>query len=297
MIALLLLFLAEAPLPDFDRLWNYGDPAATEAKFRELLPAAVKSGDLEYLLQLKTQIARTLGLQGKFGEAHALLDSVEAGLRPERSVARVRYLLERGRVLNSGGAPGKARPFFAEAFEQGKAAGADFHAIDAAHMMGIVEPPEKQVEWHERSLELARKSADRRAQGWTGTILHNYGFTLLDLGRAEEALGRFRESLEVRKGQGKPEDIELAEWCVAHALRKLARLDEALEIQRRLEKAKAERGAPDGYVFEEIAECLLAKSDAEGAKPWFARAHEALKGDPFVEPDRLARMAKLGGKG
>lgn len=32
-------------LPRFDRLWNYDDPAGTEAKFREILPEA--AGDAE----------------------------------------------------------------------------------------------------------------------------------------------------------------------------------------------------------------------------------------------------------
>ena len=30
------------PLPDFDSLWNYDDPAATEEKFRELLTKHVE---------------------------------------------------------------------------------------------------------------------------------------------------------------------------------------------------------------------------------------------------------------
>ena len=62
--------------PDFDSLWNYNKPAETEAKFRQLLPMAEESGDPAYLAELKTQIARTLGLQQKFDQAHTLLDSV-----------------------------------------------------------------------------------------------------------------------------------------------------------------------------------------------------------------------------
>ena len=30
-------------LPDLQPLWDYGDPAATEARFRAVLPAAVNS--------------------------------------------------------------------------------------------------------------------------------------------------------------------------------------------------------------------------------------------------------------
>lgn len=46
-------------LPDFDKLWNFGDPAGTKKKFKEIVPTAKASGNKDYLLQLLTQIART----------------------------------------------------------------------------------------------------------------------------------------------------------------------------------------------------------------------------------------------
>src|SRR5437762_3493884 len=102
-------------LPDFDKLWDYGNPAETERRFRELLPVAEGSGNLAYLLELKTQLARTLGLQRKFEEAHLILDKVEPLLSPEMNRVRVRYLLERGRAFNSSKHPDEARPLFLEA--------------------------------------------------------------------------------------------------------------------------------------------------------------------------------------
>jgi hypothetical protein len=35
------------PLPDFDAWWDYDQPAATEQRFRELLPQADTSGSAE----------------------------------------------------------------------------------------------------------------------------------------------------------------------------------------------------------------------------------------------------------
>jgi hypothetical protein len=93
--------VAPERLPDFDALWDYGDPAATEVKFREVLPMAKASGDASYHAQLLTQIARTQGLQMKFDHAHSTLDMVEGMLADDMTVARIRYLLERGRVYNS----------------------------------------------------------------------------------------------------------------------------------------------------------------------------------------------------
>src|SRR4249919_3318384 len=92
-------------LPEFDSLWNYDDPAGTEAKFRELLPKAQAAGDSAYRAELLTQIARTQGLQQKFGEANATLDQADALIQPEMKTARVRSLLERGRGLNSSKEP------------------------------------------------------------------------------------------------------------------------------------------------------------------------------------------------
>ena len=61
------------PPPDFDKLWDFNDPAATEQTFRALLPRAAGSGDESYRAQLLTQIARAQGLQRKFDEAHGEL--------------------------------------------------------------------------------------------------------------------------------------------------------------------------------------------------------------------------------
>src|SRR3972149_4139316 len=121
--------------PDFDSLWNYDKPAETEAKFREILPLAQKSGDIDYLAEIMTQIARTLGLQQKFDQAHTLLDSVEVLLKDAGQRPQVRYLLERGRVYNSSGQKEKALSLFEDAWENASKAKLDFFAIDAAHML------------------------------------------------------------------------------------------------------------------------------------------------------------------
>src|SRR6185503_17006841 len=86
-------------LPDFDALWNYGDPAATEAQFQALLPAAGAAP--AYHAALLTQIARAQGLQRQFDAAHETLDAAERLIASNMTSARIRLLLERGRVYNS----------------------------------------------------------------------------------------------------------------------------------------------------------------------------------------------------
>lgn len=273
---------------DFDLLWNYNKPAETEAKFRSLLR---KAPDEEYRLELLTQIARCLGLQRKFEEAHETLNEVE-GQGPDGRV-RVRYLLERGRVFNSSGEKEKAKPLFEEAFALASQLGEEFFAIDAAHMMGIVEPPHRALEWNERALAFAETANDERARNWRGSLCNNIGWTYHDQGRCNDALGMFEKALEARVLEGDREKILVGRWCIARCLRSLGRLDEALEIQRELASARELAIEPDGYVQEELGECLLALGRADEAKPHFASAYEQLSQDAWLAANEGARLERL----
>src|SRR5687768_2612862 len=119
--------------------------------------------DEDSRLQLLTQIARALGLQRKFDDAHTILDTAETAMALDMATVRVRYLLERGRLFNSSQQPERARPFFLDAWERGRAAKLDDFAVDAAHMMAIVEPLEKKLAWNERAVAVAESSSDSRA--------------------------------------------------------------------------------------------------------------------------------------
>ena len=286
-------------LPNFDRLWDYRKPDETEKRFRELLPKAEASGNLDYHLQLLTQLARTQGLQKKFDEAHAILDQVEQKLTNDVPIAKVRYLLERGRAFNSSKHPDKARVLFLEAWDLSRQVKSDRFAVDAAHMMGIVEPPEKQLAWSEKALAIVEKSEDKRLKGWLGALYNNIGWSYFELKRYEDALDMHRKGLAWResiKQQGVP--VLIARWAVARMLRALERYDEALKIQREVLEARKAIGEEGGYVYEEIGELLLATGKAEEAKPYFVKAWELLKGEDWLkndEPERYARLRKLAG--
>jgi tetratricopeptide (TPR) repeat protein len=286
-------------LIDFDQLWDYDQPAETARRFTELLPAAQASGDVSYTLQLLTQIARAQGLSRKFEDAHHTLDEVETSLTPERSVARIRYLLERGRVFNSSKHPDRARPLFLQAWEASQQAGEDFYAIDAAHMLGIIEPPNDQLAWNLKAVAIAEKSADERARNWLGSLYNNIGWTYHDSGRYEDALAIFQKALEFRQRQASPKPIHIARWCIGRTLRSLNRTSEALEIQRDLLRQHEQTGERDGYVYEELAECLLTEGNSEAAH-YFKLAYETLSQDTWLaenEPTRLQRLHTLGENG
>ncbi len=289
---------APEPLPDFDSQWDYSDPAGTELVFRRILAETADEADASYRAQLLTQIARTQGLQRQFDAAHATLEEAQGELRGEMPTAYVRYLLERGRVLNTAGEPAEARPCFMEAWLLSHDSDLDGYAVDAAHMLGIVESGEEALRWNLRALELAERSSDPGAQRWRGSLHNNIGWTFHEDRDYDRALAHFERALELRREEGKEENIRIARWCVARCLRSLARLEEALGIQRELEQEIAGLDNPDGYVAEEIGECLLALGRREEARPYFAQAYRRLSQDPSLvegEPLRLRRLRALAG--
>jgi tetratricopeptide (TPR) repeat protein len=153
--------------------------------------------------------------------------------------------------------------FFLQAWEAAGEQGEDLYAVDAAHMLGIVEPPTEQLAWSLRALELAERSVDLRAQNWRGSLYNNIGWTHHDAGRYEDALTVFEKALERREAQGKAREIRIAHWCIGKTLRSLGRVTEALAMQRQLRSEIKEAGDPDRYVEEEIAACLLAIGQEE----------------------------------
>jgi tetratricopeptide (TPR) repeat protein len=281
-------------LPDLAALWDFSQPAQTEARFRDLLPAAQSSGDRDYHLQLLTQIARAQGLQRQYDRAHATLDHVRDVMDEQLKTVQARYLLERGRCFNDTGQYENAKANFLRAWELAQAERLDGYAVDAAHMLGIIEPADDDaLAWNLRAAEYAQASADPDARRWLGTLQNNIGWTYYKTGRYADALAVFDDALAFRQAQGKPGPIRIARYCVAKALRVLGRLDDALAAQQSLLGEFERTGEPDGYVLEEIAECLLALRRPDDAAPYFARAYKVLSKDPWFPPDETARLTRI----
>ncbi len=285
---------AAMAVADFDQLWNYGDPAGTEARFRELLPAASAAGDPDLHAQLLTQIARCQGLQRRFDDARRTLGEAEHLLAGRAGTAAVRLQLERGRVLNSEGNQAASLPHFQAALDAARARKLDFYAVDAAHMLGIAAGAEAGLAWNLEAIEMARASKDERARGWLGSLLNNTGWSYHDAGDPARALELFQQALDYRRQQGKQPELRIAAWCVGRCLRSLGRLEEALAMQRDLEQQWAAAGSEgDGYVYEELAELLLALERSGEAKPYFARAQALLAADPWLQANEEARLERL----
>ena len=283
--------------PDLHRLWDYNDPAGTESKFRAVLANVETLDDPSYHAELLTQIARAQGLQRQFDEAHRTLDEAAAMIDGDMHRAKVRWLLERGRVFNSSGSADNAKPLFVEAWESASRQDIDGLAVDAAHMVAVVEVSEAALKWNHKALDLANSSYDPEAQRWKSSLCNNIGWSHHSNGDYDKALTCFERALQHRQPEGKADDIRVAQWCVARCLRSLERVEEALAIQRELEDQTADTENPDGYVYEELAECLYALGRIDEAKPYFRRAHELLSRDQCLvdsEPQRIERLVELG---
>jgi tetratricopeptide (TPR) repeat protein len=281
-------------LPDFDSLWDYSDPEATEIKFREMLQQ-IPTNDSAHL-ELLTQIARAQGLQRKFEDAHQTLNEVEKELQ-KASRAKVRYLLERGRVFNSSKQQEKAKPYFEHALSEAKRLQEDFYAVDTIHMLAILADPASALTLNLQAIQLAESSQQERARNWLGSLYNNMGWIYHDMGKYESALEMFQKAEAFRRSKGEAGSIRIASWAVARVMRSLNRIEEALSKQLELEKEFESAGETDGYVFEEIGECLLLLNRKDEAGPYFAKAYEFLRQDRFLveqEPERIERLKQLG---
>ena len=266
---------------DLSQLWDFNQPAVSEQRFRAALAAA--TGDDALILQ--TQIARTFGLRGDFAHAQQILDGIEPQVESAGAEVRVRHALERGRTLSSATHPPEsqtepvksaARAAYLHALDIAQAERLDDLAIDALHMLAFVDTdPADQLEWGLQALSVLEGSAQPAARRWEGSLRNNVGYALHQQGRYAEALGQFELALAFRQRAGDAEQIRVATWMVAWTLRALGRLDEALDMQLRLERECEAAGAPDPYVFEELELLYRARNDTSRADAYAGRRRTA----------------------
>ncbi len=267
-----------------DSLWTIAEPDKGLLKLRTALVAYPGSAD-----ELHTQIARSLGLQGRFDEAWEEFSTIS---KVHSSIVEIRMQLEKGRLMNSSGNRNDSMPYFLKALKLAEQEHFDFYAIDAAHMLGIVSEGQESIRWNEAGLQLAANSKIQRAQNWKGSLLNNLGWAYFNIGDFNTALITFESALDFQKTAGDPVRIRIAWWTVARCLRASKRYDEALAIQNELIQYPEQ-----GYVSEELGELLFVLGRTEEAKLRFKRAYELLSqrlGSDAGQGPRLARLKELG---
>jgi tetratricopeptide (TPR) repeat protein len=200
-----------------DELWTFDDPVQSEARFREAMQDP-RFDDFERM-ELATQLGRAIGLQGRYEEADALLDSLDT---EEEPTIAVRVLLERGRLLNSSGHPAMAVPLLEQAAELGDHLGETFLAVDALHMLAIADSGH-QESWTRSALEYASAVDDPRTKRWMVTLHNNLGWALHDDGRRTEALVEFQLAQQWAERVGTPQQQRWAREAVDECERSLSR--------------------------------------------------------------------------
>lgn len=268
---------------DLAPLWDFGKPEVSEQRFRQALESA--TGDDALILH--TQIARTYGLRKDFDAARKMLRQIEPAMDTAGPEARVRYELELGRShasaahtpeqMTSGG-KAQARLHFDAALSKARAARLDALAVDAIHMFAFLDTsPADQLKWSKAALELVQASTQPEAKRWEPSVRNNLGHALHQLGRYEDALIEFQQAVLLRERGSNADATRVAHWMVAWTLRSLGRIDEALEIQLRLENQNEAAGKPDPYVHEELEALYRAKGDEARAEHFARRKGSANK--------------------
>ncbi len=281
-LALALLTLNGAAMAiDLAPLWDFNRPDESERR----LQAALATAQGDDALVLRTQIARTHGLRRDFDTARRLLGEMEPALATAGPEVQARHALELGRSwVSATHAPGQLTPeakalatqAYDRALAVAKAARLDGLAIDAIHMRAFIDTaPTDQLRWGQEALQIALASDQPAARRWEGSIRNNIGVALNQLGRHDEALAQLQQTLALRERTGNAEAVHVARWMVAHTLRLLGRVDEALALQLDLARAGDATGQPDPSVFEELEALYRARGENDLASRWAARRSAA----------------------
>jgi len=180
--------------------------------------------------EVMTQLARSLGLQRKFDEAQKVLEETQSMINSDMQVALVRWHLEQGRVINSRGDAADSIANFEQSLLLAQQADAEYLAIDAAHMLGIVETSEASIAlWSraktlrflgrvEEALQIQRgllSHPDRDGKPAEGYTNEEIGECLILLNRGVESKSHFAIAHEI---------LSADPWLVANEAERLQRL-------------------------------------------------------------------------
>jgi tetratricopeptide (TPR) repeat protein len=293
---------SDVPVERFDELFQ-GDPAEIEQRLLELRPKSLVHPDASLTPQIDSQIALVQAMQQRWDDAVATLERAERLPGADLPVARVRLLLERGRVFHQARRMAEALPWMIASYELSRSNGLDYHGVNAAHMAAIVaEEPAAKIQWNQIAIELAKTTADEKVKAWLVVLHNNIGQAYIAAGRFKDALAAFQQCRRLAAQQGNAVLERGARWGIARAQRSLGNVADALSSQQQLLKEyddiQCEGSLPTeligmarGMVYEELAELMPAKSADFaamalldlGVNHWFRE----------LEPVRWSRIQQL----
>ncbi|OFZ19410.1 MAG: hypothetical protein A2X94_13800 [Bdellovibrionales bacterium GWB1_55_8] len=268
-------------------------PEEAEIRLRQLLEESSGGGSLDAQAGILAQLARVQGALGKFSEARGTLQKLDELAREESQTAKILALIETGRLFVLEKTPSQARPLFMEAWNLAGQSGDVSCAIDAAQMLAAIEPQKLQKDWTLKALRLAENSPEPIAKNWLGEIYTTLGWSEFNARQFESALEWFKKALARIQPESSPRRAIIAQWAVGKTLRALNRFDEAFEIQSHLVEELSRLSLKNGYVYEELAECLQSLKKTAEAQPYFDIAYHELAKDEWLSDNNPARLKRL----
>ena len=148
-------------------------------------------------------------------------------------------------------------------------------------MLAIVDAPPGEMTWHQRALDLADASPSPDARRWRGSLWNNIGWARFDAGDLDGALEAF-ETAPSRHDASRSSRRSCASPSGASPAASVPSAGPPTHSPSRSawsSETAAAGEAEDGYMSEEIGECLLALGREDEARPYFARAAELLGAD------------------
>lgn len=209
--------LAPAEMLDIaDQIFHTRDYLEARDLYIETAEHADLHGDSSVLTEAVAMIGRTYLITGKLAECDLLLKRAKRTADPDSPLGWSRYLGVRGRFEWQENRLEDARQTFNEMYDYCLTKGLHERAIDATHMMAIVEDLEGQVRWGLKGIKAAEKG---QVTQWLGPLWNNLGATYEDLENYDKALEAYKKAREYHYEHGDETNRLIADWAVGHAYR------------------------------------------------------------------------------
>lgn len=251
---------SRALLEQGDATFRARDYAAAREQYREAAEVAAALGDKQVQVEALSQVARCWSLVPDLAEGRAWLRRAEELASPEEPQGWTRYLGVRGIFEREEGDKARAMATFVEMYNYAMARGLYRRAIDAAHHVAIVAPPEDQITWSKKGIEAAEALGEA---GWLGVLWNNLGWTYFDAGDLDQALTCLLRARDYHHQSGDALTRNIADRSVGHVYLKKGALVEArtwlapalVEARRQVE------ATPNDNTSESLGMCLWDMGD------------------------------------
>ncbi len=279
-------------------MWDFSDPEACEKKFLEKMKEHSKSAFDVW--ELQTQVARALGLQGKFIQAFHVLDSIQAGFEyaptcKSKDLVGIRYNLERGRILLLDKRISESIRYFRFALKLALKIEADDLSVDAIKMLLSVTCVNERIELGLKGINIASEKGNENLHYSIGEMATGVGQAYLEKQDYQKAIEQFMHARDIFSKAFDADNVRVIRRLICIAQRYLGQHKEALLELRAQEEWLKKSGNIDGIVFEEIAENLLALGHSSSSI-YFSKALKCFETQLLIadmDPKRITRIREL----